>query len=76
MRVSYEDLTRDPGAVLRGVAEWADLDPQPFERFVAGLPVVNTASMPEPDKWRKIEDEIEKIVPIIRDEAASLGYVV
>lgn len=74
VRVAYEDLTRDPGPVLRRIAEWADLDHQPFERFVAGLPIVNTFSKPEPDRWRKVEREINGILPIVAEEAAALGY--
>jgi ribosomal protein L15E len=38
------------------------------------LPVVNTVSSPDPEKWRKRKDEIRAVAPLYRDIARELGY--
>lgn len=74
LRVKYEDLCVRPGLILREVAEWAELDGAPFEKFATGLPVVNTWSRPREDKWRSVSAEVEKVTASIGDVAAALGY--
>lgn len=72
--VPYEDTVSSPMAVLVRLARWADLDPAPFKRFERSLPVVNTYTGPRGEKWRRLEREIGDIGPLVREEAASLGY--
>lgn len=74
LRVRYEDLCTRPREVLNAIAEWADLDPKPLARFADGLPVVNTWSRPNADKWRSLAREIEPVMPAIKDVAIKLGY--
>lgn len=74
LKVSYEDMVTDGAEVLRKIAKWADLDPSPFNRFGHSLPVVNTFTSPQATKWRRFEVEINKIEPLICDEARILGY--
>ena len=74
IRVAYEDLVDDPRQVLRRIADWARLDHGPFDRFVDGLPVVNAATQPDPDKWTRIKDRIDRVVPLVAEEAEATGY--
>jgi Sulfotransferase family len=74
LRVRYEDLSGDPREVLAEIAEWAELDPRPLERFADGLPVVNTWSRPRADKWRSLAPQIEQVMPSVKDTAQTLGY--
>jgi Sulfotransferase family len=74
LRVRYEDLSENPREVLAQIARWADLDPQPLERFAEGLPVVNTWSRPRADKWRSLAPQIEQVLPSVSDIAEKLGY--
>jgi hypothetical protein len=73
-RVRYEDLIEQPLRVLEEIAEWAELDPAPLTRFAAGLPVVNTWSRPRADKWLSLADQIDQVMPGVRDVADMLGY--
>lgn len=74
MRVTYEDLVTDPGAVLSAIARWADLDPAPFGRFSRSLPVTNTRTNPSDAKWRLLKPRIDAIDALVQEEAAALGY--
>jgi Sulfotransferase family len=74
LRVRYEDISERPRDMLAEIAEWADLDPRPLERFADGLPVVNTWSRPRADKWRSLAPQIEGVLPSVRDVAETLGY--
>jgi hypothetical protein len=74
MWVRYEELAASPGPVLDKVAEWADLDPEPLDRFKRKVPVVNTWSKPRPDKWRSLEQELRTVLPGVADMAVALGY--
>jgi hypothetical protein len=74
IQVRYEEMASDPGPVLREIARFADVDPQPLERFAEKLPVVNTWSKPSADKWKKVEDQIGSVLPLVASEAGRLGY--
>ena len=56
------------------IAEWSGLDRAPFEKFRDSLPVVNTFTRPQDEKWRRLEAQINSVEPLIRDEASTLGY--
>jgi hypothetical protein len=72
--VRYEALADNPGPVLKEVADWADLDPAPMMRYSEKLPVVNTWSKPSSDKWRRVEDELTEVLPLVAAESERLGY--
>jgi hypothetical protein len=72
--VRYEALADNPGPVLKEVADWADLDPAPLMRYSEKLPVVNTWSKPSSDKWRRVEDELTEVLPLVAAESERLGY--
>lgn len=74
LRVDYEDLLAKPGASVDRLAAWAGLDPRPLSRFADHLPVVNTRSRPDPEKWQRMRDEVEAVVPIVEEAALRLGY--
>jgi len=74
LRVRYEDMADNPGPVLKEVARWADLDPDPIERYSEKLPVVNTWSKPSSDKWRRVEQELSGVLPLVAGESERLGY--
>jgi len=74
LTVSYEDLVKTPGEVMDTIAEWSGLDRAPFEKFRDSLPVVNTFTRPQDEKWRRLEAQINSVEPLIRDEASTLGY--
>lgn len=74
LQVRYEALAGNPGPVLDQVAEWAGLDPGPIKRYSDKLPVVNTWTKPNSDKWRRIETELNDVLPLVSSEADRLGY--
>ncbi len=74
LQVRYEALAGNPGPVLDRVAEWAGLDPGPIKRYSDKLPVVNTWTKPNSDKWRRIETELNDVLPLVSSEADRLGY--
>jgi len=74
MQVRYEEMSSNPGPVLRQIAAFAALDPQPLERFAEKLPVVNTWSKPSSDKWKRVEEQIGSVLPLVAAEAERLGY--
>jgi hypothetical protein len=72
--VRYEEITSDPGSVLMRLAQWAGLEFGPLERYSAKLPVVNTWTKPDSDKWRRVEAEIGEVLPSVAAESERLGY--
>lgn len=75
LTVTYEEAVARPAEVLRRLASFANLAPAPFDRFARSLPVVNTFTDPAKEKWRSLEREIDAIIPLVGDEATTLGYV-
>ena len=69
LQVRYEEMASDPGPVLRQVAAFADLDPQPLERYGEKLPVVNTWTKPSSDKWKRVEEQITAVLPLVAAES-------
>jgi hypothetical protein len=73
-QVRYEEMASDPGPILQELARWAHLDPAPLNRYSEKLPVVNTWTKPSSDKWRRVEEEIGEVLPLVAAEAERLGY--
>ncbi|NEQ10480.1 MAG: hypothetical protein F6K37_32510 [Moorea sp. SIO4E2] len=64
--VRYSDLVREPAKTIRAISEFAGLTwDKRIEQLVSqSLPVSTMAtSKPSPDKWRKNEREIAKVLP-------------
>jgi Sulfotransferase family len=73
-QVRYEEMASDPGPILQDLARWAHLDPAPLNRYSEKLPVVNTWTKPSSDKWRRVEEEIGEVLPLVAAESERLGY--
>jgi len=74
IEVRYEETVASPGPVLEKLASWAGIDPRPLERYSEKLPVVNTWSKPSSDKWKRVEQEITEVLPLVAAESERLGY--
>ena len=77
LRLRLEDLTADPEAWLRRIADFVEL---PFDvawrTLAAELPVINSPDKDTaPDKWKRQHlKEIESILPGIAPLMSTLGY--
>ena len=79
VRVSYEDLTRDPVVVLRRVLEHCELTAHPDVLATAsavGSAGRTSLSAPRPDKWRERAAQIEPHLPALASLRERLGYPV
>ncbi len=76
VRVTYEQLVRDPALTVRSLAQELDLpwSDEIEARVRAAPPSRTTVSKPDRDKWRLRQAEIERLRPIIRETAARIGY--
>lgn len=66
--VSYAELLADTGTVLRRLCEFAGIeyDPALADRAAGPLPLSRyTQTPPEPDKWRRNEAEILRVLPSV-----------
>jgi hypothetical protein len=71
--VRYEDLVAQPRDVLEAAAETAQVDVGGV--FLdADLPQVASSTPASAAKWRRNEDAIGRIMPIIASTQARLGY--
>lgn len=73
--VRYADLVREPAAVLRRLAGFAELafDAAMASTLAAGLPLSSmTFSAPDPEKWRRHAAAIETVLPGLREVAARM----
>jgi len=71
--VRYWDLVREPAKTIKAISEFAGLswDSKISQVVSQSLPISRlTLSAPSPDKWRKNEREIAKVLPVSFD----LGY--
>lgn len=75
VRCHYEALTERPLEVARRLFAALDLEmSDTVQRHCNTLPVVNSVSDPDPEKWRKREEVIQALEPIYRPTAESVGY--
>lgn len=67
--VEHDAFLRDPGATAAQLARSVGLD---WDREIGSeLPLSKTTvSQPRPDKWRRLEREIESVLPIVADADA------
>jgi hypothetical protein len=74
--ITYEGLVADPGAEIRRLLEFADLEPDAsVEQYLSRqLPLSRyTQSAPRQDKWRQNEEAINRVLPEVIDVATRLG---
>jgi hypothetical protein len=66
--VRYDDLVAAPAPTVRGVCDFAGLA---WDRDLGALPHSrHTLSAPDPDKWRRHEAAIERVMPRVADADA------
>lgn len=73
--VSYADFVADPASVMRGIADFADLefDSALADRTGGALPDSrHTLEPPKPNKWHKNAAEIEPLLPDLAPVLARL----
>jgi len=74
VRCRYEDVIDRPLDVAQSVLGALDVSVSKTVRaHCRNLPVVNAVSSPNPEKWRKREDEIRAVAPLFRDTAREVG---
>lgn len=74
--VRYEDFVADPRRETRRLLEFAGLAmDDSLDAYLAGsLPLSQyTQSAPDPDKWRRNEEPIRRVLPVVADVAQRLG---
>jgi hypothetical protein len=67
--VNYEDLVREPAAAIRRLCEFAEVefDDATQLRVSAPLPLSRyTHTPPQPDKWHRNRDAIERVLPSVQ----------
>ncbi|MGH2739321.1 MAG: sulfotransferase family protein [Actinomycetota bacterium] len=74
LRTRYEDLMSETVRELARIATWAELDPKPFRRFSKNLPRINATRSRHAAEWTMPEDELDRVLPMVTDIAARLGY--
>lgn len=75
MPVKYEDLIANPEKSVREICMFLDIEYQgAVQKHCEDMPVVSTASKPDPNKWRKNKDLITNIAPLIDEMQVKLGY--
>ena len=74
LRLRYEDLISDPMGSLRLIANWANLEARPFDRFARALPTLQSSTPPDERKWLTLRDEVERVLPMVREMSGRLGY--
>lgn len=77
IKIKYEDLTANSAQTISKIAEFIEV---PYEGrlkdFADKPPVVSTPLLDKPkaDKWKKNEEAINRIMPVIQPVMESLGY--
>jgi predicted Zn-dependent protease len=84
----YEQLVEDPGSALRPVIEFLGLDWHPelldHQRTARGRGVINTPSYDQVSRplnilpsgrWKRYEEDLEPVLPILLKWAGRLGYI-
>lgn len=75
MQLKYEDLVANPAELMKEVCEFSEIEfSGKVKKNSEALPVVSTNSKPDPKKWLKNKDRLEKIADKIKDMQESLGY--
>ena len=75
IQVRYEDLTSNPADLIKKICDFAEIEfSGDLKKVTEELPQVSQVSKPNPDKWMKNKEMIERILPKIKDMQEKLGY--
>ncbi len=75
MMVNYDDFLRDPSAEVQRICRFTgwQFDDALRQRVAAPLPLSrHTQTRPQPDKWRKNEAAINRVMPVLEETWAQL----
>ena len=73
--VRYEDLVDDPAKEMQRICKFSGVEFDRQLQYVASAPLTlsrSTVTSPDPDKWKKHEAEIMRILPGVEDVAGLL----
>ena len=77
MKIRYEDLCENPATVIKSITDFVEI---PFDGKIKETaeqpPVVSTGlfEKPNPDKWKKNQEAIERVLPSMQATMERLGY--
>jgi hypothetical protein len=75
LQIKYEDLIAGPQAVIQKICKFINIDyTGKLKEYAEHPPVVSTSSKPDPNKWKKNQELIEHIKPIIEEMQTKLTY--
>lgn len=74
LMVRYEDLVGNSDVTLERIAEFLDLAPEDIPARGSPLPNVNVISQPGTEKWRREEETIARVTPLLQPMMKRLGY--
>lgn len=77
IKVRYEDMCEKPGEVVKNICDFVDIKYEDkLQEYAEKPPVVSTALFEKPknDKWKKNQESIEKVLPMIEPMMNELGY--
>lgn len=75
--LSYEELTKDTPSTLKKICDFIEIPySKGIKRFAEKPPVVSTSKSDKPriDKWKKNEELLKNIYPMIEPMMNELGY--
>lgn len=79
MTIKYEDLVANMPELIQKICEFTDLDYSDAMRKIAEKPpAINTikGGKPNKDKWKRNADLIERVMPMLEETMAEMGYLV
>ncbi len=75
VQVRYEDLISRPTELIPQLCDFINIEyKDAVKENTENLPMVSMVSKPNPNKWMKYKDRLEKIMPKISDMQKRLGY--
>ena len=77
IKVRYEDICENPGESIKNICDFIDIKYEDkLQEYAEKPPVVSTGlfEKPKQDKWKKNQEAIEKILPMIDPMMDELGY--
>ncbi len=75
MRCHYEEMIEHPLELAETVFDFIGVEMSDTVRsHCQSLPVVNSVTAPDPEKWRKREDEIRSVASVFSGIASNVGY--
>jgi len=75
VRCHYEEMIEQPLRTARSLLYCLDVEvTRPVRDHCESLPVVNSVTAPDPEKWRKREETIRRLTPVFAETASEIGY--